>query len=196
MITLIADNLLSELECDMLIDYYKKHEKFSKKFRDVYPLALNIKDIHLDFLTKRLNSISKNFNAEIDWFQIVKWPINSTQNLHFDSTSNKTVLSSIADPLFQNQQNQSITWRHLLHQTSEWEGELWGKKDLIDRNRDLNLPPNTPSKKGTHRDLKKPGEFWEYNDVRVNVLSYALMMLCKKPLPVILNEQIMTPLGA
>jgi len=95
MITLIADNLLSQLECDMLIDYYKKHEKFSKKFRDVYPLALNIKDTHLDFLTKRLNSISKNFNAEIDWFQIVKWPINSTQNLHFDSTSNKTVLSSI-----------------------------------------------------------------------------------------------------
>ncbi len=37
----------------------------------------------------------------------------------------ETVSSSIADPLFQNQQNQSITWRHLLHQTSEWEGELW-----------------------------------------------------------------------
>ena len=108
----------------------------------------------------------------------------------------ETVSNSIVDPLFQNQQNQLITWRHLLHQTSEWEGELWGKKDLIDRNRDLNLPPNTPSKKGTHRDLKKPGEFWEYNDVRVNVLSYALMMLFIKPLPVILNEQIMTPLGA
>ena len=30
----------------------------------------------------------------------------------------ETVSSSIDDPLFQNQQNQSITWRHLLHQTS------------------------------------------------------------------------------
>ena len=95
MITLIADNLLSELECDMLIDYYKKHENFQKNLEMSTPLALNIKDIHIDFLTKKLNSISKNFNAEIDWFQIVKWPINSTQNLHFDSTSNKTVLSSI-----------------------------------------------------------------------------------------------------
>ena len=65
----------------------------------------------------------------------------------------ETVSSSIADPLFQNQQNQSITWRHLLHQTSEWEEELWGKKDLIDRNRDLNLPPNITSKKKEHTDI-------------------------------------------
>ena len=60
----------------------------------------------------------------------------------------------------------------------------------------LNLPPNTPSKKGTHRDLKKPGEYWEYNDVRVNVLSYVLMKLFRKPLPEVLKKEIMDPLGA
>jgi hypothetical protein len=94
-ITLIADNLLSQSECNMLIDYYKKNENFSKKFRDVYPLDLKIKDPNINFLETKLNFISKNFNSEIDWFQIVKWPINSTQNLHFDTASQKTTLTSI-----------------------------------------------------------------------------------------------------
>ena len=79
----------------MLIDYYKKNENFSKKFRDVYPLDLKIKDPNINFLETKLNFISKNFNSEIDWFQIVKWPINSTQNLHFDTASQKTTLTSI-----------------------------------------------------------------------------------------------------
>ena len=95
MITLIADNLLSQSECNMLIDYYKKNENFSKKFRDVYPLDLETKNPNINFLKTKLNSISKNFNSEIDWFQIVKWPINSTQNLHFDNASQKTTLTSI-----------------------------------------------------------------------------------------------------
>ena len=34
-------------------------------------------------------------------------------------------------------QNRGITWRHLLTQTSEWEGELWSKPDLVDRNRQV-----------------------------------------------------------
>jgi CubicO group peptidase (beta-lactamase class C family) len=108
----------------------------------------------------------------------------------------QTVESVIDDELFKTEQNKQITWAQLLNQTSEWEGELWDKQDLIDRNRDLNLPPNTPSKKGTHRDLKKPGEFWEYNDVRVNVLSYALLKLFCIPLPEILKEKVMDPIGA
>ena len=95
MITLIADNLLSQSECNMLIDYYKKNKNFSEKFRDVYPLNLETKDPNINFLKTKLNSISKNFSSEIDWFQIVKWPINSTQNLHFDNASQKTTLTSI-----------------------------------------------------------------------------------------------------
>ena len=95
MITLIADNLLSQSECNMLIDYYKKNENFSKKFRDVYPLALKTKDPNINFLETKLNFISKNFNSEIDWFEIVKWPINSKQDLHIDDASKDTILSSI-----------------------------------------------------------------------------------------------------
>ncbi len=98
--------------------------------------------------------------------------------------------------LFEAAQNRAITWRHLLQQTSEWEGTLWGKADRIDRNRQLNTPPGAPSLKGTHRDLQHPGGFWEYNDIRVNVLSYALMRLFRRPLPELLAERIMQPIGA
>jgi len=106
------------------------------------------------------------------------------------------VRNLVDDGSFDSEQNRDITWTHLLQQTSEWEGELWGKADRIDRNRRLDLPPNTPSLKGTHRDLQKPGTFWEYNDVRVNALAYALLRVFKRPLPDIFRERIMDPVGA
>ncbi|MEL7153976.1 MAG: serine hydrolase, partial [Pseudomonadota bacterium] len=102
----------------------------------------------------------------------------------------------VVPDLFEAAQNQTITLRHLLHQTSEWEGELWGKADRIDRNRTLGAAPGTDSIKGTHRDLQAPGTFWEYNDIRVNVLSYALMQVFRRPLPDILRDRIMDPIGA
>ena len=98
--------------------------------------------------------------------------------------------------LFDAAQNRTITWRHLLTNTSEWEGELWGKADRIDRNRALGTAPGAPSLKGTHRDLQPPGAFWEYNDIRVNVLSYALMQVFQRPLPEVLRERVMDPIGA
>ncbi len=52
------------------------------------------------------------------------------------------------------------------------------------------------SRKGQRRDLKEPGSFYEYNDVRVNVLSYALLQLFRRPLPEVLRERIMDPIGA
>jgi len=51
------------------------------------------------------------------------------------------------------------------------------------------------AKKGTHRDLTEPGGFWEYNDVRVNRLSLALMMLWRRPLPEVFRELVMEPIG-
>jgi CubicO group peptidase (beta-lactamase class C family) len=91
--------------------------------------------------------------------------------------------------------NHKITWRHLLQQTSEWEGELWGKPDLIDRNRSAGGRPSS-RKKGTQRDLQEPGGFWEYNDVRVNRLALALLRLWRRPLPEVFRELVMDPIGA
>ena len=35
--------------------------------------------------------------------------------------------------LFDDPHNQTITWEHLLRQTSDWKGVLWGKPDWADR---------------------------------------------------------------
>ena len=93
--TIIVDNFLSQVECHDLINFYKENENFAKKFRDVYPLELFKNDPKVHHLKLKLNETSKDFNAEIDWFEIVKWPIGSKQNLHFDDAKKDTVLSSI-----------------------------------------------------------------------------------------------------
>jgi CubicO group peptidase (beta-lactamase class C family) len=105
------------------------------------------------------------------------------------------VCRTIDDGGFDPPHNHKITWHHLLQQTSEWEGELWGKPDLIDRHRSVGGRPAS-GRKGTHRDLQEPGNFWEYNDVRVNRLSLALLRLWRRPLPDIFRELVMAPIGA
>ncbi len=102
----------------------------------------------------------------------------------------------VDDGGFEPPHNHRITWRHLLQQTSEWEGELWGKPDVIDRNRDLAKDPAENLAKGEKRELSAPGSFWEYNDVRVNRLSLALLRVARRPLPDLLRERIMEPIGA
>jgi CubicO group peptidase (beta-lactamase class C family) len=112
------------------------------------------------------------------------------------------LIRSLDDPVrdycpdggFDAPQNRAITWRHLLTQTSEWEGELWGKPDLVDRNRQVGAGSDN-SRKGTHRDLQRPGSYWEYNDVRVNRLSLSLMQVFGRPLEDVLKERIMDPIG-
>jgi CubicO group peptidase (beta-lactamase class C family) len=44
---------------------------------------------------------------------------------------------TVHDGGFDGTHNSAITWRHLLQNTSEWEGSLFGKSDIIDRNRNL-----------------------------------------------------------
>ena len=106
------------------------------------------------------------------------------------------------DDAFDSSRNRDITWRHLLQQTSEWQGTLWGKPDTIDHNRDLRqsdlgrLADVVPTTKGTVRALRPPGTYWEYNDVRVNRLSLCLLQLFREPLAEVLREAVMTPIGA
>jgi CubicO group peptidase (beta-lactamase class C family) len=103
------------------------------------------------------------------------------------------------DDGFASEQNRDITWRHLLTQTSEWQGTLFGKEDRIDHNRVVGRvvdPAVAEAPKGTRRHLKKPGTFYEYNDVRVNRLSLSLLQLFKEPLPAVLKRRIMDPIGA
>ena len=105
------------------------------------------------------------------------------------------VAKTALDDHFTSPQNCDVTWHHLLQQTSEWEGTLWGKPDLIDRNRQLGENADN-TRKGQPRVLGPPGSFWEYNDVRVNRLSLSLLHLFRRPLADVLKERIMIPLGA
>ncbi len=109
---------------------------------------------------------------------------------------NAPVRELVDDDGFDSAQNRDITWAHLLQLTSEWEGELWGKPDWVDHNRDLARKPDEPSLKGVKRSLNAPGTYWEYNDVRVNRLALALLRVFERPLPEVLRERIMDPIGA
>lgn len=95
------------------------------------------------------------------------------------------------DNTFEGEHNNKITWRHLLTQSSDWSGCLFDLCDWADR----------PPKEGgiddwKNRPLREPGTHFQYNDVRVNVLAYALLQVWRKPLPMILKEKIMDPIGA
>lgn len=103
--------------------------------------------------------------------------------------------ATVKGPWFASAHNGKITWRHLLQQSSEWQGELWEKSDQVDHNRQLGVGADN-SRKGERRELKTPGTHYEYNDVRVNVLALALLMRFGRPLPEVLRERIMNPIGA
>jgi CubicO group peptidase (beta-lactamase class C family) len=84
----------------------------------------------------------------------------------------------------------------LLQQTSEWEGSCFGLPEQVDRFRTV-IYGGEPAtgKKGEARPLRTPGTFWEYNDVRINQLSLALLHLFGRPLPEVFDEAVMKPLG-
>ena len=91
--------------------------------------------------------------------------------------------------LFDAAHNQPITWDHLLRQTSDWQGTLWGKPDWADR-------PEGRPEEWQNRKLSAPGTRYKYNDVRVNVLALAALHVIRRPLPDVLREEVMEPIGA
>lgn len=95
------------------------------------------------------------------------------------------------DETFKGEHNSKITWDNLLTQSSDWSGTQFGLHDWADR----------PPKEGgpddwKNRQLHEPGTFFKYNDVRVNLLAYSLLQVWRKPLPMVLKEKIMDPIGA
>jgi CubicO group peptidase (beta-lactamase class C family) len=90
---------------------------------------------------------------------------------------------------FETTHNKKITWDHLLRQTSDWEGVLWGKPDWADR-------PTDKPEEWTTRKRFEPGTVYKYNDTRVNALALAATAVWRKPLPEVLREQVLNPIGA
>ena len=97
----------------------------------------------------------------------------------------------IKDGKFSSDHNKEITWHHLLNQSSQWKGNLFGTFDWADR-----PPRNLTVGELKVQEIPKPGEAYEYNDVRVNLLSFSLLNVLKEPLPHILKKELMDPIGA
>lgn len=91
--------------------------------------------------------------------------------------------------LFDTKHNTKITWDHLLRQTSDWEGTLFGKPDWADR-------PDKDRTTWLTRERNEPGTVWEYNDTRVNLLALAALNVIREPLPKFLRENLMDKIGA
>ena len=72
------------------------------------------------------------------------------------------VKNEVDDGGFDSLHNAKITWDHMLRQTNEWDGTLWGKHYAAGNTDDKLRAP------------LEPGTYYEYNDVRVNRLALAL----------------------
>lgn len=96
----------------------------------------------------------------------------------------------VQEAYFASPKNAAITWTHLLQQTSDWEGTLWGRPDWADRPvgatpDDWPKVPRVPA-----------GTVHEYNDVRINLLALVSLQVLRRPLPEVLRDQLMEPMQA
>jgi CubicO group peptidase (beta-lactamase class C family) len=127
-------------------------------------------------------------------FSVTKSFLSSVVGLAYD----KGLIASVNDPVrkyspyghFDSDHNRKITWDHLLRQTSDWEGTLWGKPDWADR------PQGRITEEVINRERHEPGTVYKYNDTRVNVLALAALHVWRKPLPQVLREELMDKIGA
>ncbi|MBP6215503.1 MAG: serine hydrolase [Chitinophagaceae bacterium] len=128
-------------------------------------------------------------------FSVTKSYLSTIAGLAIDQGLIKNVTDKVSqyvwDDTFEGAHNTKVSWEHLLTQSSDWSGSLFGLHDWADR----------PPREGNiddwkNRKLFEPGTNYEYNDVRVNLLAYSLLQVWRKPLPVVLKEKIMDPIGA
>jgi len=130
-------------------------------------------------------------------FSVTKTFLSTVVGVAFDRGRIRAVTDRVATympkgvDLFAAEHNAPITWEHLLRQTSDWSGTLWGKPDWADRPPRGQTPAQWPN-----REMHAPGTFYKYNDTRVNLLALSALYVLKRPLPEVLKESIMDPIGA
>ncbi len=85
---------------------------------------------------------------------------------------------------------EGVTFRHLLQQTSNWQGSLWGKPHWI-----VDLLPGIGAERHDDAGAVPPGRIWQYNDVRVNLLAFILTAAFGEELPAVLQREVLDPIG-
>jgi CubicO group peptidase (beta-lactamase class C family) len=130
-------------------------------------------------------------------FSVTKSFLSTTVGVLYDKGLIKDLHARVATQmpagvdLFSSPHNAKITWDMLLRQTSSWTGELWTKPSWADR-----PPRGVPVEEWPKVPVPEPGTVYKYNDTRVNVLALAALHVAKRPLPEVLKESIMDPIGA
>jgi CubicO group peptidase (beta-lactamase class C family) len=152
------------------------------------PAGVVIKDGYLVAKWGDVDRVDMTFSVTKSYLSTVAglaWDDDLIDNIH------EPVAALVWDGTFDGEHNSTVSWDHLLTQSSDWYGELFGMRDWADR------PPEEGSiDDWRNRQLHTPGTHYKYNDVRVNLLSYALLQVWRKPLPAVLRDRIMNPIGA
>lgn len=94
---IIIDNVFTQTECSTLIKYYTEKGP-THKWQSFLPMTIKQDDEFLNPKIKKIENLAKNNfdkNIVIDWCEIVRWPTDAFQNLHFDSSNPNTILTSI-----------------------------------------------------------------------------------------------------
>ena len=135
-------------------------------------------------------------------FSVTKTFLSTTTGLAYDrgmirSLEDYAVDYMPTDEQFQTDHNRKITWDHLLRQTSDWRGTLFSMPAWADRPARRNSEGGPASWNDIQNvPLSEPGTVYEYNDVRVNLLSLVALNVWRRPLPQVLREYVMDPIGA
>ena len=135
--------------------------------------------------TKRVDmtfSVTKSYLSAVTGIAVDKNLIRSEKDF---------VSNYVWDKTFDGEKNSLITWEHLLNQSSDWFGNLFGINHWEDR-------PDTSKSIDEWRSepQRQPGTHYKYNDVRVNVLAYSLLQVFRESLPKVLKKTIMDPIDA
>ena len=94
---IILDSVLSKEECAFLIEFYHAHG-FTHEWSGTFPMKIDFNDAFVNSCAFKIRDNIKfmlSEHLEIDWCEVVQWPINSFKNAHFDTASNQTVFTSV-----------------------------------------------------------------------------------------------------
>jgi CubicO group peptidase (beta-lactamase class C family) len=135
-----------------------------------------------------------NTTAVEPMYSAAKSMLSTVLGLAIDRGLIKDIDARVADQVrdggYESPQNQPVTWRQHVTQTSEWEGELFGKSHCFLGVEEFGEGASQP------RNLQPAGSYYEYNDVRVNRFALSLLRVWKKPVPDVFRDEIMNPIGA
>ena len=134
-----------------------------------------------------------NTKANDPVYSVAKSVISITTSIALE----KGLIHSVDDPVadyvhdggYDSPHNAKITWKNHLRQESEWEGEMWGK------NANFLGPEEFGAGRMRPREIRDPGTYFEYNDVRINRFALSLAKVFGKGLPEVFKENITDKIG-